>query len=390
MNVLIISLFGYSESGRVHKIAAFTFNDDNVSVVTSDFNHGNKAYYVESKNKLSINPTRLHVPSYNRNLSLKRLISHICFAKSLNRYLKELSSVPDLVYCAMPTSTAAYVAGRYCKKYKIPFVIDVIDLWPDSLIPIVPMKKIIDICVTPWRFITNRAYKLASYISGESKKYSEIAHNVNPSVPYSYTYLGVDSLKTKELLNSSKICLNKPQDEVWIGYGGSLGQSYDFDVVLEGLKHLNHKEVKYKMWFVGDGEKAEYIRKYADEGNLQIEITGRLEYKDLLKYLSYCDIAINAFKPETLVVHSYKFNDYIATGCYVLNNLSGETAEMITKYKVGDNFDSSTFNEKLLYAIKNWKVIKPTLHENIDKLKDQVLETSVIYAKLKENILKSL
>lgn len=390
MKVVVISLFGYSSSGRIKKIINNVFANDSTKIITSDFNHGEKKYYSLTEKLKEENVTRLHVPSYKKNLSIKRIWSHCIFARKLKKSLEKLSPIPDLVYCAMPSSTAGYIAGKYCQKKRIPLIVDVIDVWPDSLIPIVPFKKILEICVLPWKYITHKAYKMSSYISGESRRYAEIAHNINPKVPYSYTYLGVDSDQYRKLIASSSVTLEKPEDEIWIGYGGSLGQSYDFDVILKGLKYLDDSGIKYKMWFVGEGEKSLDIKKHAAINNLNVEITGRLAYGDLLKYLSYCDITINSFKPGTLVVHSYKFNDYIASGCYVLNNLPGETSEMIEKYQVGANFDSSTFNSVLLKSIKEWDTIKLDLPNRIEKLKKQELETSIIYSKLKDNISKNL
>lgn len=390
MKILLVSLFGSSLSGRVGKIAAMTFGGDHCVIVSSDFNHGKKEYFSELEDKLPIKIERLHVPSYRKNLSFKRIYSHLKFAQSLKTYLNGLSERPDLIYCAMPSSSAAYIAGRYCKKHDIPFVIDVIDLWPDSLIPIVPFKKAINLCLLPWRWITHKAYCMADYISGESIRYAEVAHKINFNVPYSHTYIGVDTESIKKMVSESEVSLEKLDGEIWIGYGGSLGFSYDFDVILNGLKCLNESNVKYKMWFIGDGEKAEYIRNYSSRYNLNVEITGRLEYKDLLKYLSYCDIAINSFKEGTLVVHSYKFNDYVAAGCYILNNLPGETAEMVEKYNVGRNFSTSTFCNVLNETITNWIDIKRNLAECIEQLIEKELDTNIIYSRLKKNISDSI
>ncbi|MCM1140408.1 MAG: glycosyltransferase [Muribaculum sp.] len=389
MNVLIISLFGLGSSGRAFKIATHTFRDDNVCTITSDFSHQAKTYY-KSNVDSEMHVDRLHVRPYYKNLSVKRITSHLSFAWELKKYLRQIEELPDLVYCCMPSSSAAYVTGKFCKKHKIPFIIDVIDLWPDSLIPIMPFRKLVKSILYPWQRMTHRAYKLADYISAESKKYAEVAHDVNGRVPYSYTYLGVDQDKINCLICESSVALEKPDNEIWIGYGGSLGQSYDFDVILEGLKYLKEKKVKYKMWFIGDGEKATYIHNIANQNNLNIAITGRLEYKDLLKYLSYCDIAVNSFREGTLVVHSYKFNDYVATGCYVLNNLPGETAQMIDNYKIGYNYNPATFRDVLYETIANWPKLKQDLPRNLLRLINKEFDTAIIYKRLKHDIEEKL
>lgn len=390
MNILLISLFGEGTNSRVNKIKTFAFPDDNVTIITSNFNHGNKSLVeVKSNEKNETEIIRLPVPPYNKNISLRRIYSHLKFAIEVKKYLNKLKDKPDLIYCAMPTSSTAVIAGKYCKRHKVPFVIDVIDLWPDSLIPIVKFKFLIKFLIFPWSLLTREGYKLANYISGESQKYTEVAQKVNPNVPHSYTYLGVNTQTTKDLINSSQIMQIKPHDEIWIAYGGSLGNSYDFDVILEGLKELEYKNIKYKMWFIGGGEKEELIRHISQENNLNVEITGRIPYADLLKYLSFCDIAINSFKEETLVVHSYKFNDYVATGCYIMNNLTGETGEMINKYKIGCNFNSRNFSNKLLSTITNWSSISKEIKYNINNLIAAQLETSTIYRKLGEDIKRS-
>ena len=387
MNILLISLFGTNPNSRVGKIKKYSFPNDNVTIVTSNFQHGGKKF-IENDILLDkhLGIIRLSVPRYKKNLSFRRIYSHLKFASALKRYLTSLREKPDLIYCAMPTSSAAFVAGQYCKKNSIPFIIDVIDLWPDSLIPIFKYNRVVDFCLSPWSYLTKAAYRLANYISGESKAYSEVAHKINPNIPYSYTYLGVSPKDTKKLIDSSSITLEKPQDEIWIGYGGSLGNSYDFDVILKGLKELEKRNMKYKMWFIGGGEKEEYIQAIAKEENLNVEITGRIPYGDFLKCLSYCDIAINSFIEGTLVVHSYKFNDYVATGCYVLNNLSGETGEIIDKYRIGCNFNSQNFTEKLISTINNWAMLSKNLNNRIDNLINTELDTSIIYRHLGEDI----
>ena len=389
--ILLISLFGSltDSNSRLKNICNAFGVDNELIVITSDFSHGHKQYkvsemYNDGSNK--IKEIRIHVPAYRKNLSFRRIFSHIQFAKELKKYLALLRNLPDLVYCAMPTSSAAFVAGRWCKKNNIPFVIDVIDIWPDSLIPLIPCKKIINSLLLPWKELTNKAYRLADYISAESDGYAKIAHEINPKVPYSHTYLGIDCHTIARFIGESKLVLDKPNNEVWIAYGGSLGQSYDFDVILRGLSVLRNKQIPYKMWFVGDGEKAEYIRDYALRHQLNVEITGRLPYKDLLKYLSYCDIALNSFKEGTRVVHSYKFNDYIATGCFVLNNLSGETADMIDKYRVGYNYNSNNFSDILIKAIDNLHTQRLTLSHNLQNLIADNLDTSTIYGRLYRDI----
>jgi glycosyltransferase involved in cell wall biosynthesis len=206
-------------------------------------------------------------------------------------------------------------------------------------------------------------------------------------VPWSFTYLGVNVEQTKKLILESDLRIDKSNDEIWICYGGSLGNSYDFNSILNAIAYIHEKNVKYRMFFIGDGEKRDFIERIAFENTLNIEITGRVDYKDFLKYLSVCDIGINSFKKGTLVVHSYKFNDYIATNLFILNNIEGETSEMISKYKVGLNFTENNLPEVLYEVCQNWDMYS-NYKLNLDLLIKNELDSDTIYHKLAMDILK--
>ena len=383
---LIISVFGgdikKEGNSRVSNIVKSleTLTVDYI-YITTDFLHRTKSYRSELFD--NDKTVYLHVPSYKKNISARRLYSHIVFAIKLRRYLLSLRTKPYSVYCAMPTSTSAWVAGRYCKKNQIKFVIDVIDLWPDSLLPLTSFKKILSILTSPWKWITISAYKKADIIIAESEKYASVAAEYNPQAPVYPLYLGVDPARTEKLVNKiSKVDIHKPDDELWIAYGGSLGVSYDFKTLVSSVASLNGK-YKYKLLFIGDGVSRTHVESLINQYNVIAKIMGYVSYADMLKYLSLCDIAINIFKKDTKVIHSYKFNDYVATNCFILNSLKGETSELIDKYQVGLNFDyaENTLDKVLLHCALNWEKYRLWKGNN-RRLVAEVLDKNLIYPKI--------
>lgn len=378
--VLVVSVFG-GGLGNNRQNNILYRQHENTVLITSDFNHEKKRYKTKSEMENSI---CIHVPSYMKNLSLKRIYSHIIFAYHLKKFLDSLQQIPLTIYCAMPTSTAAYVCGKYCKKHGVRFVVDVIDLWPDSLLPIIVGIKgqLLKYFIYPWKYITVQAYKMADVILGESKQYADEAALYNNKASIYPLYLGVDRNEVNELITNSTLALNRSNDEIWIGYAGSLGTSYDFETLVKGVASLNGK-YQYKLFFIGDGVCRTEIENLINQYSVNAEITGFLKYGDLLKYLSYCDIAVNIFRDKTKVVHSYKFNDYVATNCFILNSLPGETADMIDRYKVGLNFDfkDNTFDKVLLLCLAFWDDYREWKLNN-RKLVDELLDKEVIYSKI--------
>ena len=352
-------------------------------VITTDYNHAQKRYYKagEAENEKQV---LLHVPSYSNNISIKRIWSHLVFAYRVSKYLNALSDKPSTIYCTMPTSSSAYVCAKYCKKHGIKFIIDVIDLWPVSLLPLVKGKSIIKALLYPWTYLTRYAYKAADVIVGESVKYANEAKRLNRSAKVYPIYLGVDTSVTNKIKETPIVHLEKPSDEIWIAYAGALGVSYDFNTLLDAVKGI-HDKYKYKLWFVGDGVKHDEIEAYIKQNDLNAEITGFLTYEQLLSYLSYCDLAVNVFRNNTKVVYSYKFNDYVAMDCFVLNSLKGETADMIDGYQIGRNFNFSDqpLSTILDDTLSNWNIYSQR-KSNCQRLVSEKLDKEKIYSVVKE------
>lgn len=189
-NYVIVSLFCNPESennNRVNSICSALRG--NIQIITSDFDHGTKTYYDKQKLDRS-KAIYIHVPQYKRNIGIKRLYSHVIFAFRLRKVLNSL--VADAVYCTMPSSTSAFVCSNYCKKKNIKFIIDVIDLWPDSLVPVSRIYSLLTPFLCIWKSITISAYKRADIILGESKKYVAEAMRYNSIAVAKPLYLGID------------------------------------------------------------------------------------------------------------------------------------------------------------------------------------------------------
>lgn len=384
MKTLLVSAFSNINAGsKSRALAIYNQIEGEKIVITADFNHANKQYY-SSEEMNHPDQVILHVPSYNSNISIKRIWSHIVFSKQIKRCLLSLDDKPDAIYCSMPTSSSAFVCAKFCKKYGIKFVIDVIDLWPDSLLPLVNGKAFIKALLYPWTCLTRYAYRHADVIIGESVAYANEAKKYNDHAKVYPIYLGVDINYIDKVKSDKPVRLQKTADEIWIGYAGSLGNSYDFDALLNAVRSI-HGRYKYKLWFIGDGVKREEIEQFIEVNGLNAEITGFLPYEKLLGYLSYCDIAVNVFRVNTKVVYSYKFNDYVAMNCFVLNSLVGETAQMVEEYRIGRNFDfdGNSLTHVLEETVSHWNEYS-AWRRNAKKLIEDKLNKDRIYSVIKD------
>lgn len=393
MEILFVSIFSKEVDfgkGRLGYLMKTFPADTNYTLLASDYDHRNKKYYdIKSHSFISENGVvnhYIHVPAYTKNLSLARILGNFMFGRGVNRFLKTTTKEYDLIYCIVPSASGVLGCRQYLRNHKAKLVVDVMDLLPESLLPIIGDNFITRLVLWPWFRISRKAYKTAHFITGESKEYADIAHHNNPNVPYTYTYLGVDMPKINELIKGRKNELPK-DNTIKICYGGNLGNSYDFDAIINALANLEKSGVKYSMYFIGGGDKEVNVRNRVAEMGVNATVTGIVSYQEYIEFMSQCDIGLNVFKRGTKIVHSYKFNDYAACGLFIVNNLHGETEKMIAEYDCGVTSDD--VGKSLLDVCLSWKT-NELKKQNSLRMANEELNADVIYKNQTVKILELL
>lgn len=354
-----------------------------IRLITADFNHQNMTR--RTPHDSSEDMVFIPVPEYKRNISFRRIYSHYIFARRLSHYLKHLDFIPTKIYCQVPTMTSGWVARGYSRRKKIPLAVDVIDLWPESLVALYSTKKLVQLLSFPLKWMARRVYESADLLFAGSVEYARYVQQFNKKTKAIPVYLGIDNQRYQSLISESRIKIIKPQNEKWICCGGSLGNSYDFELILSGFKKLvnDSKSDNIKLIFIGDGQERDRIERYKKQHNLKIEITGYLSYADYLKYLSFADVAINSFKEGTRVAYSYKFNDYVASRVPIANNVEGEMADIIRKYNIGRNFEHAAPSlAACLKEMLNDSKLLTEMRKNAGFVAAEVLDKNVVYEKM--------
>jgi hypothetical protein len=89
---------------------------------------------------------------------------------------------------------------------------------------------------------------------------------------------------------------------------------------------------------VGDGDRRDALQQMLlEEARFDYEITGRLAYQDFLRVLSFCDFGFNLYKPTPFISTTYKMYDYMKSNLWLINNLEGDSEEMIEAFLIGIN-----------------------------------------------------
>lgn len=338
--------FSESDNGRFIYLCKELSKDNTVEIITSDFSHFTKCYKNKLVNDWPFKITYLHESGYDKNISLKRLISHRTWGNSVLKYLREREN-PDVVYCATPSLSAPLKASKYCIENKIKFIVDIQDLWPEAFKMVFNVPIMSNIIFSPLKKMADTIYQRANVICGVSESYVNRALEVSDlDKEHHAVFLGTN-LEDFDSFTKNNPIIKKNKDEKWLGYCGSLSSSYDIKCIIDALSILkNRKKEIPKFIIMGDGEKKSEFENYANLKGIDTVFTGRLPYDQMCPILSQCDIVVNPITGKSAASIINKHGDYASAGVPVINTQdSVEYKKLVEKYNMGFNCENSNSKE---------------------------------------------
>ncbi|WP_350019931.1 glycosyltransferase family 4 protein [Priestia flexa] len=393
-DILIIAHFtqapGEPGNGRFWYISDMLADKGyNVEMITTKFSHRTKKQRTltdQQLNQLKYKMTLLNEGGYKKNVSIKRFYSHYTFGKNLKKYLNARKK-PDMIYCAVPSLDAAYVAAYYANENNIKFVIDIQDLWPEAFKMVFNKPFISDFVFYPMNRKANYIYNSADNVIAVSQTYVNRALSINKGIEKGLSvFLGTELSYFDKFAEENKV--NKPLEEIWLAYIGTLGHSYNLNIVIDALSILKDKGIQnIKFIVMGDGPLKSKFQDYAKEKKAYVEFTGRLNYAEMVGILGSCDLAVNPIKSNSAGSIINKVGDYAAAGIPVLNTQeSDEYKNLIEKYNAGFNCNNDNPQDlasKLLLLYKE-EALRHEMGRNNRRLANDRFDRSITYNKILE------
>lgn len=292
-----------------------------VSIVTTDFIHSAKRHVSGVTKYKQIPLTALHEPGYRKNISLMRFHSHHRLSKALKKWFQGIQK-PDVIYCAVPSLDFAYEAARYARDNGVKFVIDIQDLWPEAFQLVLDVPGLSDLMFYPLRRRADFVYRTADRICAVSQTYVDRALKASMKCTTGdAVFLGTD-VDRFDRFRSEMSPLQKQEGELWLGYVGTLGYSYDLKTVMDAMALLRQAPEAAGLRFVvaGDGPLRQDFEDYAAQKQVDVMFTGKLPYPQMVALLCQCDIAVNPIKKRAAQSIINKHGDYAAAGIPVVNS----------------------------------------------------------------------
>lgn len=362
----------------------FAENGYDVDVIGSDFQHFKKCpreRKVIKKQKYPFNLTFISVPSYKKNVDVRRIYSNKIAAKRVVQYLE--TQEYDVIYCSIPSNNIAAKVGAFCKKNAIPYIVDVEDLWPEAMEMIFNIPFIKNILFYPFKRDAERAYRNADAIIGTSTDYTDRAFKKRKrNIPCETVYVGCELENFDFGVRKYKNEIIKNSGEFWVTYAGSISTCYDIKTLIEAGYSLRHKGVHIQI--LGTGTTKSKLEEYSKNMD-NIHFWGFTQYHQMAAVLSKSDIVINSFVKGAKQSIVNKVGDYLASGKPMINTLENPIfCNIINENDIGINIEPENvevLSDCIEMYIRNVGK-KQKQGENARKLAEKEFDRKVSYRKI--------
>lgn len=319
MKALLVSCFGYYELRLKYVEKVLVDMGYEVYVVFSDYEHIlKKKVCYENNNLISI-----EVPKYKRNISVKRIYSHLVFSNKVKKLFE--NEQPDLIYAMIPPNTLSNSVMSYKKANpKCRCILDVYDLWPESFPFRIKSFKLLQL----WSDIRNNNLKRADVVILECNYYRDVLDK----------YLLEEKTKTLYICKENlldPIRYSQSFDSINFCYLGSMNNIFDIPLIVSILKEIN-AEKKVVIHIIGDGEKKlEFLEKLTIE-KISYKYYGKIfDLKQKVDIFAKCHFGINIYNENISVGLTMKSLDYFQAGLPVITMNIKDTGELVEKYGAG-------------------------------------------------------
>jgi glycosyltransferase involved in cell wall biosynthesis len=275
-------------------------------------------------------------PSHNSS-GLRRILCYLSLAVSACIPGLQLVRRPDVVHVYQGPATLAMPAIVYRLLCGVPYVLDVQDLWPESVTSsgMLSMPGL-TFLLNKW---CNLAHRLASKIVVLSPGYKRIL--AGRSVEASKIEVVYNWCDESKIITPAVEKTGDPfglADRFTIVYAGNLGRVQALDAVLEAASLLREEHPDILFVFVGDGIDTERLTEIAaSEGLDNVRFIPRQPVSEIGDILEKAGALLIHLRDDPLcrVGIPQKTQAYLAAGRTIIVAVKGDAADMVVEAKAG-------------------------------------------------------
>lgn len=346
MKILIISQYFWPENFRINDFAkGLQERGHEVSVLTGLPNYPKGNFYdgysffnkrAEDWDGIKIFRSRL-IPRGNGS-GVKLMINYLSFAFFASIKLLFHRGKYDSIFVYEPSPiTVGIPAVFYSRRKKIPIYFWVQDLWPESVSAAGQFKN---------KFVLGQLNQLTKWVYKNSKSILIQSEGFREYI----LKQGVDDKKIIYFPNSTESLYKriKPSEEIeklvpkvpfTVMFAGNIGESQDFENILETARILKEKTKDIHFVIIGDGRKKKFVLEKIEEYNLNdnFHLLGSFPLETMPHFFSCASALLVTLKQSTIFSLTIpgKLQSYLACAKPIIGGLDGEGSRIIVESKSG-------------------------------------------------------
>ena len=349
MHILFLSNYFPPEvnapATRLHEHARQWVADGHtVDVLTSVPNFPEGEVYEGYENRLTeeerdgIRVTR--VPMYispNEGV-IQRVLSYLSFMLSACWYAGRLPT-PDVLVATSPQFFAALAGYVGAWRKDVPFVLEIRDLWPESIVAVGAMSRNVIIRFLEW--VERVLYRKAEHIVVVTDSFEEaIAEKDIARNKISVIKNGIETAWWDEPLDEERLAElqheHALEGKFVASYIGTIGMAHRADILLEAARRCDDPDIVFMV--VGTGAKKDELA--ARQAELELDnfrLVDKVSKEQVPYLLALTDTSVVHLRDDPLfeTVIPSKIFEAMATGTPIVLGVRGESQRIVETAEAG-------------------------------------------------------
>jgi glycosyltransferase involved in cell wall biosynthesis len=270
---------------------------------------------------------------------IRRSLDFLSFA--VTSWLAGRRQKPDVIVATSPQLLTGLAGHRLSRTLRVPWVFEVRDLWPDSIVAVDALRE--GRGIRALRRLEESLYASANRIVTISEALREaIAAKGVDRNKISVVSNGVDPFRVSVREKSPRLLQHFGYEGKFVvGYVGTHGMAQRLETIVKAAKLLEtHADIRFL--FVGEGARRKALAKLAKRLKLSsIEFHGLVSSGTVVEYIALCDAIVVPLKKSELFEGALptKIFEAAAMERPIVLSAEGIAADLVRKYGAGTVVD---------------------------------------------------
>ncbi|WP_130864576.1 glycosyltransferase family 4 protein [Acidipropionibacterium timonense] len=276
--------------------------------------------------------TLVHIPSYEGN-GAKRVLGWLVFAAGAGA--RALVRPADVIFASSPQILAPAAAMAVAAVRRKPFVVEVRDLWPESLVSggaLTEGSTLHRVLVMLERTIYAHARQIVVVTKGWEDHFRELGINVDKVnvVPN-----GADLAEYEVAESREELRRQYGIEGFTAVFSGTHANYVGLDLIVDAAQQL--PDVNFLL--VGAGARKQWaVDEVARRGLSNVTFHDQVPKSELVRILKACDVGLHTVSPQAVFdkgMSPNKLYDYMAAGLAVVSNAKVPIRDVVSDDEVG-------------------------------------------------------